>query len=98
MKKSILLIALALIAGQAQAAAPLIYICKDHGKKLPLTVDDVKNVLTWKGTAYKITVTDCGKYGWRAERDGVGFDFCTATQGVADFELNGVSIYCDQKR
>lgn len=95
--KKILMIVLALGCGQAQAYT-YNYVCKDHGRKLPLKLDDEKNTLTWKGTVYSIKVTECGRYGWHAEKDGVGFDFCTATQGVADFELNGVSIDCDMKR
>jgi hypothetical protein len=95
--KKILLIALALGCGQAQAYT-LNYACKDHGKKSPLQVDVTANTLTWKGTVYKITETDCGKAGWKAEKDGVSFDFCTATKGVADFDLNGSTVTCDMKR
>ena len=66
---------------------------------LPVTIDETKDTLTWKGVTYSIKVIDdCGRYGWHAEKDGVGFDFCTATQGVAGFDLNGVSYDCDMKR
>jgi hypothetical protein len=96
--KKILLIALALGCGQAQAYT-FNYACKDHGKTSPLQVDVTQNTLTWKGTVYKITeAEDCGKAGWHAEKDGVKFDFCTATKGYAGFDLNGVSIDCDMKR
>ncbi|RZN16130.1 hypothetical protein [Bradyrhizobium sp. Leo121] len=94
---TLVLVALAIGLTPAQAYT-FIYACKDHGKTHPLKVDDTKNILTWKGTDYKITENGCGKAGWRAEEDGVGFDFCTATQGVADFELNGSKITCDMKR
>jgi hypothetical protein len=97
--KKLLLIALALGITQAEAAPDYTYMCKDKGRKLPVTIDETKNTLTWKGVTYSIKVReDCGRYGWHAEKDGVGFDFCTATQGAADFELNGVNYYCDMKR
>jgi hypothetical protein len=95
--KKLLLIALALGFNQAHASV-YNYACKDHGQTRPLKVDDTQNTLTWKGTVYKIKTTDCGKAGWHAENDGVGFDFCTATKGYADFELNGATIVCDMKR
>lgn len=75
------------------------YICKDHGKSLPLKVDDTQNILEWKGATYKIKENEeCAKYGWRAEKDGASFDFCTATQGYADFQQNGINIQCNLKR
>ncbi|MCA1379350.1 hypothetical protein I6F34_00750 [Bradyrhizobium sp. BRP05] len=95
--KKLLLIILALGLTPAQASTYL-YACKDQGKTSQLKVDDTQNTLTWKGTTYKITTTDCGKAGWHAEKDGVSFDFCTATKGVADFELNGRTVMCDMKR
>lgn len=95
--KKLLLIALAVGVNQAQAST-FNYACKDRGKTHQLKVDDTQNTLIWKGTVYKITTTDCGRAGWRAEKDGVSFDFCTATKGVADFELNGTTITCDLKR
>ncbi|NPV22047.1 hypothetical protein [Bradyrhizobium aeschynomenes] len=97
--KKLLLIALVLGSSQAEAAPTYTYLCQDHGRKLPVKIDESKNTLTWKGTVYSIKVKeDCGRYGWRAEKDDVGFDFCTATQGAADFELNGVTYVCDMKR
>ena len=75
------------------------YVCNDHGRSYPLKVDDKQSTLTWKGSIYKIKEQeDCGKFGWRAEKDGASFDFCTATKGYADFELNGTSIQCNLKR
>ncbi|MHC2250071.1 hypothetical protein [Bradyrhizobium elkanii] len=95
--KKILLIALAMGLSQAQAAT-YNYVCKDHGKTSALKVDDAANTLTWKGTVYAIKETDCGRAGWHAEKDGVGFDFCTATKGVADFDFKGSPVTCDMKR
>ena len=95
--KKLLLIALAVGVTQAQAST-YNYTCKDRGKTHQLKVDDTANTLTWKGMVYKITETDCGRAGWKAEKDGVSFDFCTSTKGVADFELNGAMITCDLKR
>ena len=74
------------------------YVCNDHGKSLPLKVDDTKNVLEWKGVTYKIKVTDCGRAGWHAESRKDAFDFCTATKGYADFQQGGITIQCDLKR
>lgn len=75
------------------------YICKVGGKSLPLKVNDTKNILEWKGTTYKIrTNEECAKFGWRAEKDGNFFDFCTATQGYADFQQNGSNVQCDLAR
>jgi hypothetical protein len=75
------------------------YVCKEHGRSVPLRVDDTRNILEWRGTIYKIKETeDCGKFGWRAEKDGASFDFCTATQGYADFEQSGTRIQCNLKR
>jgi hypothetical protein len=97
--KKILLITLALGVTQANAAPTYTYMCKEKGQRLPVKIDETTNTLTWKGVTYSIKVIeDCGRYGWHAEKDGVGFDFCTATQGFADFELNGVSHACDMKR
>jgi hypothetical protein len=75
------------------------YVCKDHGKSFPLKVDDTQNTLEWKGITYKIKQNeDCAKFGWRAEKDGTSFDFCTATKGYASFQQNGTEIQCDLKR
>jgi uncharacterized protein YecT (DUF1311 family) len=72
------------------------YVCTDHGKSYPLKVDDEQNILAWRGNIYKIKrQLDCAKYGWRAEKEDASFDFCTATQGYADFELNGAHIECN---
>ncbi|MEY9147662.1 hypothetical protein [Bradyrhizobium elkanii] len=95
--KKLLLIALALGANQAEAAT-YVYACKEHGRTSQLKVDDTKNTLDWKGTTYKIKETECGKAGWHAEKDGVGFDFCTATKGVAHFDFKGSPVTCDMKR
>ncbi|XUJ32306.1 hypothetical protein ACQ5SK_27130 [Bradyrhizobium japonicum] len=46
--KKLLLITLALGINQAHAST-FNYVCKDRGKTYPLTVDDAKNTLTWKG-------------------------------------------------
>jgi hypothetical protein len=91
-------IAVAVLATSAHAET-FNYICKDHGSSLPLKVDDAKNLLDWKGNIYRIQENEnCAKFGWRAERDGASFDFCTATQGYADFQQNGATIRCELKR
>ena len=73
------------------------YVCNDQGKNYSLKVDDTKNTLAWRGVVYNLPeYADCAKFGWRAEKGSVSFDFCTATQGYAYFELNGTEIKCDQ--
>jgi hypothetical protein len=75
------------------------YVCKDHGKSLPLRVDDKLNTLVWKGTTYSIKENEnCAKFGWHAEKDGDSFDFCTATQDYAGIQQNGIEIPCNLKR
>lgn len=75
------------------------YICKDQGRAFPLKVDDTRKILDWRGTTYRIKETeDCAKFGWRAEKDGGSFDFCTATQGYADFRQNGATVQCSLRR
>lgn len=75
------------------------YRCKAGGQALLLKIDDKRSELVWRGKIYKIKVEDsCAKFGWRAERTGESFDFCTATQGVAGFEERGSSVQCDQER
>jgi hypothetical protein len=97
--KRLIVIVVALLVSSAAHAFTYNYVCKDQGKPYPLKVDDKQNTLMWKGTVYKIKVQrECAKFGWRAEKDGAGFDFCTATQGYADFEMRGTLIQCDLKR
>jgi hypothetical protein len=75
------------------------YICKDQGQSWSLKVDAAKNVLEWRNMVYRIKETEnCAKFGWRAQKDGVSFDFCTATQGYADYQLNGRTVQCSLKR
>ena len=87
---------LVMFAGSAQSA-PFTYLCQAGGRPNVLTVDETGNKLVWQGKTFKIKTTEvCGKYGWHAERQGESFDFCTATQGYADFEENGSRIQCEQ--
>jgi hypothetical protein len=91
--------ALVVISTASAHADTYNYVCKDHGRTFPLKVNDTQNTLEWKGTTYKIKENeDCGKFGWHAEKEGASFDFCTATQGYADFEQNGTLIRCNLKR
>jgi hypothetical protein len=95
----IVISALVAISTTSAHAGTYSYICADHGKSFPLKVDDTQNTLEWKGTTYKIIENeDCAKFGWRAEKDGTSFDFCTATKGYAAIEQNGIEIQCDLKR
>ncbi|WP_407167908.1 hypothetical protein [Bradyrhizobium sp. ORS 111] len=97
--KRIVISALIAISANSAQANTYNYVCKDHGKSFPLKVDDAQNTLEWKGTTYKIKENeDCAKFGWRAEKDGASFNFCTATKGYAGIEQNGIEIPCDLKR
>lgn len=93
------LIALIALSACHVEAATISYKCRADGKLLDMKIDDVKNTLAWRGDIYKITeAEDCARFGWHAERDGGGFNFCTATQGYADFQENGKLIRCNQNR
>jgi hypothetical protein len=68
------------------------------GRTSHLLVNATKNVLTWRGKKYAITVQpECAKYGWHAAGNGTAFDFCTATQGAASIDQPGQDgVPCDQ--
>ena len=77
------------------------YSCEVDGKTYPLRVDDIKNILEWRGRRYILTEQpDCAKYGWHAEGDGASFDFCTATKGYAAIKYKNKNdeFQCNQKR
>lgn len=98
MKRFIIVAALTMSALPAQADT-FSYTCRVDGKSLKVKIDDTKDTLTWKGQTYRIKVEEsCAKYGWRAERKGQAFNFCTATQGYADFQDGGKLVQCDQDR
>jgi hypothetical protein len=98
MKRSIIVAALTLAACSADAAT-FSYTCRVDGKSLKVKIDDTKNTLSWKGNTYRIKDEEsCAKFGWRAERHGEAFNFCTATQGYADFQEGGKLVQCDQDR
>ena len=82
------------------AAALVVLASPSHAdKSLKVKVDDTKNTLTWRGNVYKIKPEEsCAKFGWRAERPGQAFNFCTATQGYANFQEGDKTIQCDQDR
>jgi hypothetical protein len=68
--------------------APFDYSCKVGRKTYQLLVDEDKKVLEWRGKKYRIVFQpDCAKYGWYAEGNGAAFNFCTATQGGAYFDM-----------
>lgn len=95
----ILIAAATAVASPSQAADVFTYQCKVGSRLVPIRIDATRNVLTWRGEMYRISVKeDCGQYGWTAKRPGASFDFCTATQGYADFTENGIVIQCDLQR
>jgi hypothetical protein len=68
------------------------------GSRSSDVVPKVKQTLEWLGHTYKITETSCGRAGWHAERDGTSFDFCSATQGYASFDLPTGTVECEVHR
>ena len=95
----ILIIAIAVFSTSQAEADKYSYTCRQNGKSLSVKIDDVKNTLVWKGKTYAIKVEEsCAKFGWHAERKGESFDFCTATQGYADFNEGDKLVQCDQDR
>lgn len=97
--KGIVVLAILIGSVASSHAEVFKYTCKVDGKSLHLGVDDGRSVLVWRGKTYRIRVQEnCAKYGWHAEGNGTAFDFCTATQGYADFEENGAQIQCGQDR
>jgi hypothetical protein len=80
-------------------ASTFSYTCRVDGKSLKVKIDSTKNTLLWRGNVYRIREEEsCAKYGWHAERKGEVFDFCTATQGYADFHEGDRLVQCDQDR
>ena len=76
------------------------YSCKLNGKTYPLRVETNANSLEWRGSKYRISDANtndvvCARAGWHVEWNGMVFDFCTATQGYADFEEDGVKVQCE---
>ncbi len=80
---------------QATSEVSLTYVCKSQGRASTLKINETKQTLEWQGHTYKITEKSCGRAGWHAERDGMSFDFCTATQGSASFELSTGTVECE---
>lgn len=94
-----LAIIIAMLSADRVHAKEFTYTCRVGGKSLNVRVDDVRNILRWRGKVYAIAIQeDCPKFGWRATREGESFDFCTATQGYADFREGDKLIQCDQDR
>jgi hypothetical protein len=93
------ILALVAIPTRSARAETYGYICKDQGRPFPLKLDDTSKTLEWRGTMYRIKETeDCAKFGWRVEKDGASFDFCTATQGYANCQRDGTTVQCNLKR
>jgi hypothetical protein len=84
--------ALIMATTPALARYDFTYLCQVDGKTYPLQVDENKHVLKWMENKYHIVIQpDCAKYGWHAEGYGMSFDFCTATQGGAGFDIANAS-------
>lgn len=77
------------------------YTCQIEGRSLMLEIDDVKKTLRWRGKIYviesELSLDECPKLGWRAKRAGEFIEFCTATQGYADFQEGSANIECKLK-
>lgn len=98
MRRFVIVAVLAALAAPSHAET-FSYNCRVNGKSLKVKINDAKNTLTWRGNIYTIKPEEsCAKFGWRAERKGEAFNFCTATQGYADFQEGDKLIQCDQDR
>lgn len=92
-------VAILLLFALPTEAATFSYVCRVSDKAFSVKINDEKNTLMWRGKLYKIKIEEsCAKFGWRAERNGETFNFCTATQGYADFRVDGMLIQCNQDR
>ncbi|MCX8254599.1 hypothetical protein RHAL1_03732 [Beijerinckiaceae bacterium RH AL1] len=75
-----------------------VYKCKFGGKASLLKLDDAKKTLQWLGKTYRISdQPQCPRLGWRAEKGNVAFNFCTATEGMAQFQFGSSQVQCDQQ-
>lgn len=94
MRKLLLATAIAIAATPAMAAPD--YLCRVGLKSYPLSYDEVKGTMTWRGTTYSDLTpgyTGC-KLEYTATSNGVTADLCMHTQGAADLTIGKDDFEC----
>jgi hypothetical protein len=109
MKNLLVAAAMAVAMIQAAPAATYTYMCRDHHKLYPATLDTGKDdscdgattscTLIWRGSKFQNVKQGegcCAEY--LATDNGVSVDLCTATQGVADLTIDKTTFKCQMPR
>jgi hypothetical protein len=87
-------IVLALGAPVAGHAETYTYMCKVGQGVSPVTFNEDKNTLTWRGETYELTGRHACRDAWTAKRNGVDVKFCTQTQGGAELTIGSDELDC----
>jgi hypothetical protein len=98
MKNLLVATAMAVAMIEAAHAATYTYMCRDHHKRYPVTLDTGKNdtcdgattscTIMWRGTKFQNVKQGEGcRAEYLATDNGVSVDLCTATQGVAVLKI-----------
>jgi len=84
------------IATAARADDSYTYMCKVGRKIYPVTVDQDKGTLTWRGETYTdLKIGEGCRVEFIATRNGVTATLCTSTKGVAGLKIgDGGELDC----
>lgn len=106
MKRLLLATTTSLALIGAAHAATYTYICRDHHKAYPVTLNTGRSddcdgtmthcTITWRGTTFtdvKQRPGDC-RAEYAASNKGVGIDLCTSTKGVAGLMIGSQNLNC----
>jgi hypothetical protein len=90
------------------AAVTYTYMCQDHHKTYPVTLNDPGTsdmcdpetcTITWRGKTYpNVKLGEGCRYDFRTTDNGVIVDLCTATQGVADLAIGNKKFECQMPK
>jgi hypothetical protein len=105
MKNLLVATAMAVAMIEAAHAATYTYMCRDHHKLYPVTLDTGKDdncdgattscTIMWRGTKFQNVKQGEGcRAEYLATENGVSVDLCTATQGVADLKIGNTTFNC----
>ena len=101
MKRIITRAALVVAITSPAFADTFTYMCRVRDQKsYPVTVNVASGTLTWRGAVsrnLKQVSGDC-RYTYRATRNGVTAELCTATQAVGDLTIGKASFECQMAR
>lgn len=98
MKKSITALPLVLMLSTPSFADSYTYQCRVGHKWYPVTVNEDKGTLTWRGMVFHdLKQIEGCRQSYQATRDGVTATLCTATQGVADLTVGKEHFECQMK-